>query len=165
MRVGECGGLAVALPSIESVRTAMGSSPAAAAAAAAGGGGGGGGGDESGSGGDSGGGGSGGGGGGAASSVVSPALMPYQSDARQHWFDAYAKRTAEAERLLTFVGWLMAQSAYNRSSLQVSEPTLLSHTPLHTLTHPHIPSHTLSHTLSHPHIPSDTVNSRYLPSR
>ena len=34
-RVGECGGLAVALPSIESVRTAMGSSPAAAAAAAA----------------------------------------------------------------------------------------------------------------------------------
>ena len=139
-----------------------GSGPAAAAAAGGGGGGGGGGGEgRSGGGGDSGGGGSSGGGGGAASSVVSPALMPYQSDARQHWFDAYAKRTAEAERLLTFVGWLMAQSAYNRSSLQVSEPTLLSHTPLHTLTHPHTPSHTLTH----PHIPSDTVNSRYLPSR
>ena len=75
--------------------------------------------------------------------------MPYQSDARQHWFDAYAKRTAEAERLLTFVGWLMAQSAYNRSSLQVSEPTLLLHTPLRTLTHPH----TASHPLRHPCLP------------
>jgi len=45
--------------------------------------------------------------------------MPYQADARQHWFDAYAKRSAAAERVLTFAGWLMGQSAYNRSSLQV----------------------------------------------
>ena len=51
--------------------------------------------------------------------------MPYQADARHHWFDAHAGRTAEVERLLCFAGWLMAQSAYNRSSLQVSVPVLL----------------------------------------
>ena len=47
------------------------------------------------------------------------ALMPYQADARHHWFDSHARPTAEAERLLRFVGWMMAQSVYNRSSLQV----------------------------------------------
>ena len=62
--------------------------------------------------------------------------MPYQADARQHWFDDYAKRTAEAERLLTFVGWLMAQSAYNRSSLQVSVPLPLPLPLILTLTLP-----------------------------
>ena len=62
--------------------------------------------------------------------------MPYQADARQHWFDDYAKRTDEAERLLTFVGWLMAQSAYNRSSLQVSVPLPLPLPLILTLTLP-----------------------------
>ena len=131
-----------------------GSSPAAATAAVGAGAGGSGSGSGSGGGGGGGGGGGSGGGrggGGAASSVVSPALMPYQADARQHWFDAYAKRTAEAERLLTFVGWLMAQSAYNRSSLQVSAAIL----PSHTLTHPH-PSHTLTH--PHPYLPSHPLH-------
>jgi len=59
----------------------------------------------------------------ASSSVA--ALMPYQPEPRQHWFDARATPTNEAKRLLRFAGWLMGQAVFNRASLQVSVPVLL----------------------------------------